>query len=114
MHHVLPINAHFGCDQLYSWYWFHAILFLLYIAVIVRFRAAGNAPIMKQSKFKITASESFQTVSDFLRRQLKFNQHDSLVWGYNYLIYLFAIVYLLYIFLSFIIIYEVITSCNSI
>jgi hypothetical protein len=49
-------------------------------AVIVRFRAAGNAPIMKQSKFKITASESFQTVADFLRRQLKFSQHESLVW----------------------------------
>ncbi|KNC85157.1 hypothetical protein SARC_02650 [Sphaeroforma arctica JP610] len=46
--------------------------------VVVRFRAAGNAPIMKQAKFKITANESFQTVIDFLRRQLKFNQHDSL------------------------------------
>eukprot|EP01134_Creolimax_fragrantissima_P003124 CFRG3124T1 len=46
--------------------------------VVVRFRAAGNAPIMKQAKFKITATESFQTVIDFLRKQLKFNQHDSL------------------------------------
>lgn len=56
------------------------LLTIVLLTVIVRFRAAGNAPIMKQSKFKITASESFQTVADFLRRQLKFSQHDSLVW----------------------------------
>eukprot|EP01136_Pigoraptor_vietnamica_P017765 Opistho-1_new@63381 len=46
--------------------------------VIVRFRAAGNAPVMKQNKFKITASEKFQTVIDFLKKQLKFKPADSL------------------------------------
>eukprot|EP01135_Chromosphaera_perkinsii_P008909 Nk52_evm19s1524 gene=Nk52_evmTU19s1524 len=46
--------------------------------VVVKFRAAGNAPIMKQTRFKITAAEKFQTVIDFLRKQLKFKQTDSI------------------------------------
>ena len=46
--------------------------------VVVKFRAAGNAPIMKQSRFKITAAEKFQTVIDFLRKQLKFKATDSI------------------------------------
>lgn len=47
--------------------------------VIVRFKAIGNAPLLKQTKFKITSTESFQTIMDFLRRQLKFQPHESLV-----------------------------------
>ncbi|KJE93076.1 hypothetical protein CAOG_03919 [Capsaspora owczarzaki ATCC 30864] len=46
--------------------------------VIVQFRAAGNAPLMRQKKFKITASEKFQTVIEFLRKQLKFKPTDPL------------------------------------
>eukprot|EP00123_Amoebidium_parasiticum_P013794 comp22154_c0_seq1/m.32462 comp22154_c0_seq1/g.32462 ORF comp22154_c0_seq1/g.32462 comp22154_c0_seq1/m.32462 type:complete len:131 (-) comp22154_c0_seq1:105-497(-) len=46
--------------------------------VIVRFRAVGNAPIMKQNKFKITAAEQFQAIIDFLRKQLKFSQREQL------------------------------------
>lgn len=46
--------------------------------VIVRFRAVGDAPIMKKSKFKITAAEPFKTVIDFLRGQLKLKTSDTL------------------------------------
>lgn len=38
--------------------------------VVVLLRATGDAPILKQSKFKIGASEKFAKVIDFLRRQL--------------------------------------------
>eukprot|EP00249_Psilotum_nudum_P006854 c20111_g1_i1 orf=486-785(+) len=38
--------------------------------VIVLFRATGDAPILKQSKFKIGAAEKFAKVIDFLCRQL--------------------------------------------
>ncbi|KAG0617797.1 hypothetical protein M758_4G015300 [Ceratodon purpureus] len=38
--------------------------------VVVLFRATGDAPIMKQSKFKITGTEKFAKVIDFLRKQL--------------------------------------------
>jgi hypothetical protein len=47
--------------------------------VIVRFKAIGNAPLLKQTKFKITSTESFRTIMDFLRKQLKFQAHESLV-----------------------------------
>jgi len=47
--------------------------------VVVMFRATGNAPILKQVKFKISAHFTFQSVADFLRRQLKFNQNETLV-----------------------------------
>ncbi|KXS09314.1 autophagy protein 12 [Gonapodya prolifera JEL478] len=38
--------------------------------VVVHFRPTGNAPILKQNFFKITSSYRFQTVIDFLRKQL--------------------------------------------
>lgn len=38
--------------------------------VVVLFRATGDAPIMKQSKFKIGGTEKFAKVIDFLRKQL--------------------------------------------
>lgn len=47
--------------------------------VIVRFRAIGNAPILKQSFYKITASNKFQTVIQFLRKELKYQGTDPLV-----------------------------------
>ncbi|KAI7861791.1 ubiquitin-like protein Atg12 [Spinellus fusiger] len=42
--------------------------------VVVRFRAIGNAPILKQNFYKITASNKFQTVIQFLRKELKYQQ----------------------------------------
>lgn len=48
-------------------------------SVIVRFKAVGNAPIMKQNFFKITSSNKFQAVIQFLRKELKWNTGDPLV-----------------------------------
>ncbi|XP_077240972.1 ubiquitin-like protein ATG12 isoform X2 [Tasmannia lanceolata] len=38
--------------------------------VVVHLRATGDAPILKQAKFKMDGSEKFARVIDFLRRQL--------------------------------------------
>ncbi|KAL6537394.1 Ubiquitin-like protein [Orobanche minor] len=38
--------------------------------VVVHLRATGDAPILKQAKFKIAETEKFVKVIDFLRRQL--------------------------------------------
>ncbi|XP_018835067.1 ubiquitin-like protein ATG12 isoform X1 [Juglans regia] len=38
--------------------------------VVVHLRATGDAPILKQAKFKILGTEKFAKVIDFLRRQL--------------------------------------------
>ncbi|GAA5883855.1 hypothetical protein JCM16303_007416 [Sporobolomyces ruberrimus] len=46
--------------------------------IIVRFKATGNAPIMKQNLFKITASHKFQAVHGFLRSQLQLKPSDPL------------------------------------
>ncbi|KAJ3031650.1 UNVERIFIED_CONTAM: Ubiquitin-like protein [Siphonaria sp. JEL0065] len=46
--------------------------------VVVRFKATGSAPILKQSVFKITASQRFQAVILFLRKELALNSADSL------------------------------------
>ena len=48
-------------------------------AVVVRFKAVGNAPIMKQNFYKITASNRFQAVIQFLRKELGWKQGDPLV-----------------------------------
>jgi hypothetical protein len=48
-------------------------------SVVVRFKATGNAPMMKQNKFKISANQKFQTVVDFLRKQLHYKPTDPLV-----------------------------------
>ncbi|SGY79168.1 BQ5605_C008g05062 [Microbotryum silenes-dioicae] len=48
------------------------------IAVVVRFKATGNAPIMKQNFFKISASNRFQTVIAFLRKELGWKASDAL------------------------------------
>lgn len=47
--------------------------------VIVRFRAVGNTPIMKQNFFKITSSNRFQAVIQFLRKELGWKAGDPLV-----------------------------------
>ncbi|CAI8607913.1 unnamed protein product [Vicia faba] len=38
--------------------------------VVVHLRATGDAPILKQSKFKIAGTDKFAKVIEFLRRQL--------------------------------------------
>ncbi len=47
--------------------------------VVVRFKAVGNAPIMKQNFYKITASNRFQAVVQFLRKELAWKTSDPLV-----------------------------------
>lgn len=47
--------------------------------VVVRFKAVGNAPIMKQNFYKITSSNRFQAVIQFLRRELGWKAGDPLV-----------------------------------
>ncbi|GAA5986574.1 hypothetical protein JCM10908_003804 [Rhodotorula pacifica] len=46
--------------------------------VVVRFKATGNAPIMKQNFYKITASNQFRTVTAFLRKELGWKASDPL------------------------------------
>ncbi|SPO46474.1 probable Autophagy-related protein 12 [Moesziomyces antarcticus] len=46
--------------------------------VVVRFKAIGNAPIMKTNYFRITAFNRFQAVIQFLRKELNFKPTDSL------------------------------------
>jgi ubiquitin-like protein ATG12 len=46
--------------------------------VIVIFQAIGNAPILKQKVFKLTASNKFQTVIQFLRKELRYKGSDPL------------------------------------
>lgn len=47
--------------------------------VVVRFKAIGNAPIMKNNYFRITAFNRFQAVIQFLRKELGWKQGDALV-----------------------------------
>eukprot|EP01112_Ceratiomyxa_fruticulosa_P010178 TRINITY_DN2683_c0_g1_i1.p3 TRINITY_DN2683_c0_g1~~TRINITY_DN2683_c0_g1_i1.p3 ORF type:complete len:121 (-),score=22.52 TRINITY_DN2683_c0_g1_i1:40-402(-) len=46
--------------------------------VIILFKNTGNAPPLKQKKFKLQASASFSTVIDFLRKMLRYKPTDSL------------------------------------
>ncbi|ODQ53901.1 APG12-domain-containing protein [Saitoella complicata NRRL Y-17804] len=46
--------------------------------VAIRFKAVGRAPILKQQVYKITSGQRFQTVTTFLRRQLKLRPSDTL------------------------------------
>ncbi|KAG9218945.1 hypothetical protein CCMSSC00406_0000941 [Pleurotus cornucopiae] len=47
--------------------------------VPIRFKAVGNAPIMKENMYKITASSRFQAVIQFLRKQLGWKTGTPLV-----------------------------------
>jgi ubiquitin-like protein ATG12 len=49
------------------------------LTVVVRFKAVGNAPIMKTNFYKITASNRFQAVIQFLRKELGWKSGDPLV-----------------------------------
>ncbi|KAF8518653.1 autophagy protein 12 [Hysterangium stoloniferum] len=46
--------------------------------IVVRFKAVGNAPIMKQNFYKITAANRFQAVIQFLRKELGWKATDPL------------------------------------
>ncbi|TPX37031.1 hypothetical protein SmJEL517_g00827 [Synchytrium microbalum] len=46
--------------------------------VVVRFKAAGNAPILKQPFFKISPTQKFEFVIGFLRKQLGFQPNEPL------------------------------------
>ncbi|EIM92172.1 autophagy protein 12, partial [Stereum hirsutum FP-91666 SS1] len=46
--------------------------------VIILFKAVGNAPIMKQNFFKVTVSNRFQAVIQFLRKELGWKASDPL------------------------------------
>ncbi|KAJ1035474.1 hypothetical protein NDA13_000887 [Ustilago tritici] len=46
--------------------------------VVVFFKAIGNAPIMRNNYFRITAFNRFQAVIQFLRKELNFKPTDSL------------------------------------
>ncbi|GBE84262.1 Ubiquitin-like protein [Sparassis crispa] len=48
------------------------------LKVVVRFKAVGNAPIMRQNFYKITASNRFQAVIQFLRKELGWKAGDPL------------------------------------
>jgi hypothetical protein len=52
---------------------------VFFSAVVVRFKAVGNAPIMKQNFFRVTVSNHFQAVIQFLRRELGWKAGDPLV-----------------------------------
>lgn len=51
----------------------------LVLPVVVRFKAVGNAPIMKQNFYKITSSNRFQAVIQFLRKELGWAANEPLV-----------------------------------
>ncbi len=46
-------------------------------AVSVRFQAVGSAPILSQKVFKVSASQKFETVVNFLRKKLQCKPTDS-------------------------------------
>ncbi|KJA22531.1 hypothetical protein HYPSUDRAFT_40917 [Hypholoma sublateritium FD-334 SS-4] len=46
--------------------------------VVVRFKGVGNAPIMKQNMYKITATNRFQAVIQFLRKELGWQSGEPL------------------------------------
>lgn len=46
--------------------------------VIIRLKATGNAPILKQQVFKLSSLNKFQKVSLFIRKALTLSDSDSL------------------------------------
>ena len=58
-----------------------AFLVLTYIAktVTVRFQPLPAAPILKSRVFKISASQKFETVVNFLRKKLDCKRSDSVI-----------------------------------
>ena len=54
----------------------HRLTFLL-TTVTIRFQPIGSAPHLKQRVFKISASQRFETVVNFLRKKLDCKPRDS-------------------------------------
>lgn len=48
-------------------------------AVYVLFKAVGGAPVMKKNKFQIGASNPFQAIIRFLRKEIDWKPADPLV-----------------------------------
>ncbi|EKM81877.1 hypothetical protein AGABI1DRAFT_83307 [Agaricus bisporus var. burnettii JB137-S8] len=46
--------------------------------IVVRFKAVGNAPIMKQNFYKINSVNRFQAVIQFLRKELGWHAGEPL------------------------------------
>ncbi|KAJ1954839.1 Ubiquitin-like protein [Dipsacomyces acuminosporus] len=46
--------------------------------VVVRFRSIGNAPILKKSVYKISATQRFQALILFLRKELGYKSSEPL------------------------------------
>ncbi|KAL9709562.1 Ubiquitin-like protein [Leucoagaricus gongylophorus] len=49
------------------------------LKIVVRFKAVGNAPIMKQNFYKINSTNRFQAVIQFLRKELGWQAGEPLV-----------------------------------
>lgn len=47
--------------------------------VIILLRATGNAPILKQNKFRVSSIKRFLYIHEFVRRQLLLQERDPLV-----------------------------------
>ena len=47
--------------------------------MVVQFRHTGDAPILKQSKFKVPAGAKFSVVSQLLRQHLRLEPEETLV-----------------------------------
>ena len=62
------------------------------LAVVVRFKAVGNAPIMKQNFFRVTVSNRFQAVIQFLRKELGWKPGEPLV-SIPHVAYMFSVRY---------------------
>lgn len=48
--------------------------------VVIFFRATGNAPILKQNKFKVSSAQKFLSIQEFVRKQLLLHERDPLVY----------------------------------
>jgi hypothetical protein len=55
------------------------VLFVLLFIVVIYLRATGNAPILKQNKFKVASGQQFLTIQEFVRKQLMLQERDPLV-----------------------------------
>lgn len=73
-------------------FWLLICFLIFHVKVVVRFRAIGNAPILKQNFYKITASNKFQAVILFLRKELNYKASDPLV---NFLLNYMNVIYYL-------------------
>ncbi|KAJ9081321.1 Ubiquitin-like protein, variant 2 [Entomophthora muscae] len=58
--------------------------------VIVRFRAVGNAPIMKRNHYNIKTTFKFRALTNFLRKELGYKSSESLVRSFQVNFYKFT------------------------